>query len=260
MFKGTKAHPKGEFSEFVSEIGGQENAFTGNDFTAYFQQVAKEHLKACMEFEADRMTGLMLTDDIVAPERDVVLEERRMHCDTDPGAQLGEAVQATLFTHHPYGIPIIGWGHEIEGLKREDALAYYQRFYTPENAILVVAGDVEPEDDPRAGRGNLWPGEAARARARARPPARAADGREPAGDGPATTRSSSRTGSATISRPPAAPRGKANRRRSKCSAISSAAGRRASSTARWWSRRSSPSRPGPITTARRSTRAASSPT
>ena len=145
MFKGTNAHPKGEFSEFISEIGGQENAFTGNDFTAYFQQVAKEHLRACMDFEADRMTGLVLTDEIVAPERDVVLEERRMHCDTDPGAQLGEAVQATLFTHHPYGIPIIGWGHEIEGLKREDALAYYQRFYTPENAILVVAGDAEPE-------------------------------------------------------------------------------------------------------------------
>ncbi len=146
MFKGTKAHPKGAFSEFISEVGGQENAFTGNDFTAYFQQVAKEHLRACMDFEADRMTGLVLTDEIVAPERDVVLEERRMHCDTDPGAQLGEAVQATLFTHHPYGIPIIGWGHEIEGLKREDALAYYQRFYTPENAILVVAGDVEPEE------------------------------------------------------------------------------------------------------------------
>ena len=69
-----------------------------------------------------------------------------MHCDTDPGAQLGEAVQATLFTHHPYGIPVIGWGHEIEGLNREDALAYYQRFYTPENAILVVAGDAEPEE------------------------------------------------------------------------------------------------------------------
>jgi zinc protease len=146
MFKGTKAHPKGEFSEFIAEVGGQENAFTGSDFTAYFQQIAKQHLRACMAFEADRMTELVLTDDIVAPERDVVLEERRMHCDTDPGAQLGEAVQATLFTHHPYGIPIIGWGHEIEGLKREDALAYYERFYTPENAILVVAGDAEPEE------------------------------------------------------------------------------------------------------------------
>jgi zinc protease len=146
MFKGTKRHPKGEFSEFVSEVGGMENAFTGNDFTAYFQQIAKQHLKTCMAFEADRMTGLTLTDDVVAPERDVVLEERRMHCDTDPGAQLGEAVQAALFTHHPYGIPVIGWGHEIESLNREDALAYYRRFYTPENAILVVAGDVEPDE------------------------------------------------------------------------------------------------------------------
>ncbi|HEY1779856.1 MAG TPA: pitrilysin family protein [Roseiarcus sp.] len=146
MFKGTKRHPKGAFSEFISEVGGMENAFTGNDFTAYFQQIAKQHLKACMAFEADRMTGLILTDDIVAPERDVVLEERRMHCDSDPGAQLGEAVQAALFTHHPYGIPVIGWGREIEGLNREDALAYYRRFYTPENAILVVAGDVEPDE------------------------------------------------------------------------------------------------------------------
>ena len=105
-----------------------------------------------MEFEADRMTGLVLTDEIVAPERDVVLEERRMHCDADPSAQLNEAVQATLFTHHPYGTPIIGWGHEIEGLGREDALAYYHRFYTPENAILVLAGDVEPEEGLRLAR------------------------------------------------------------------------------------------------------------
>ncbi len=144
-----RTHPKGEFSEFVSEVGGQENAFTGPDFTAYFQQIARQHLRACMEFEADRMTGLVLTDDIVAPERDVVLEERRMHSDSDPGAQLGEAVQATLFTHHPYGIPIIGWGHEIEGLMRDDALAYYHRFYTPENAILIVAGDADPEETRR---------------------------------------------------------------------------------------------------------------
>ena len=84
MFKGTKRHPKGAFSGSVSEVGGMENAFTGNDFTAYFQQIAKQHLKACMAFEADRMTGLTLTDDIVAPERDVVLEERRMHCDSRP--------------------------------------------------------------------------------------------------------------------------------------------------------------------------------
>jgi zinc protease len=149
MFKGTKTHPKGAFSEAVAEIGGQENAFTSNDYTAYYQRVAKEHLGVMMAFEADRMTGLVLTDEIVAPERDVVLEERRMHCDADPSAQLGEAVQAALFTHHPYGTPVIGWGHEIEGLGREDALAYYHRFYTPENAILVLAGDIELEEGRR---------------------------------------------------------------------------------------------------------------
>ena len=146
MFKGTAKHPKGAFSEAVAEIGGQENAFTGNDYTAYFQRVAKEHLGLMMSYEADRMTGLILTDEIVAPERDVVLEERRMHCDADPSAQLNEAMQAAIFTHHPYGKPVIGWSHEIESLDRDDALAYYNRFYTPENAILIVAGDVEPEE------------------------------------------------------------------------------------------------------------------
>jgi len=146
MFKGTQRHKQGEFSHVVAELGGQENAFTSNDYTAYFQRVAKEHLPVLMEFEADRMTNLILSDEIVAPERDVVLEERRMRTDTDPGAQLNEAVQAALFPHHPYGTPIIGWMHEIQELGRDDALAYYQRFYTPENAILIVAGDVEPGD------------------------------------------------------------------------------------------------------------------
>jgi zinc protease len=96
-----------------------------------------------MEFEADRMTGLNLTDEVVAPERDVVMEERRMRTEADPAAQLDEALNAALYTHHSYGVPIIGWGHEIETLDRHDALAYYRHFYTPENAILVVAGDVE---------------------------------------------------------------------------------------------------------------------
>jgi zinc protease len=142
MFKGTSNHKQGAFSEMVAELGGQENAFTSNDYTAYFQRVAKEHLAVMMGFEADRMTNLVLTDEVVAPERDVVLEERRMRTDSDPSSQLNEAVQAALFTHHPYGKPIIGWMHEIEDLGREDALAYYGRFYTPENAILIVAGDV----------------------------------------------------------------------------------------------------------------------
>ena len=143
MFKGTRNHQQGEFSHLVSELGGQENAFTSYDFTAYFQRVAREHLGVMMEFEADRMTGLNLTDEVVAPEREVVMEERRMRTEADPAAQLDEALNAALFTHHSYGVPIIGWGHEIETLDRNDALAYYRRFYTPENAILVVAGDIE---------------------------------------------------------------------------------------------------------------------
>src|SRR5215211_2252056 len=142
MFKGTSRHPAGEFSQVVSALGGQENAFTSYDYTAYFQRVAREHLRTMMEFEADRMTGLVLDEAVVAPERDVVLEERRMRVETDPAAQLSEAMAASLFVHHPYGIPIIGWMHEIETLSRAHALDYYRRFYTPENAILVVAGDV----------------------------------------------------------------------------------------------------------------------
>ncbi|MBI1867820.1 MAG: insulinase family protein, partial [Methylocystis sp.] len=145
MFKGTKDHPQGEFSNLVSELGGQENAFTSYDFTAYFQRIGREHLATLMAFEADRMTNLVLADEIVTPERDVVLEERRMRTDNDPAAQLEEAVQAALFPHHPYGTPIIGWSHEIEELGREDALSYYRRFYAPDNAILVVAGDVDAQ-------------------------------------------------------------------------------------------------------------------
>lgn len=146
MFKGTKANPQGKFSELVADLGGQENAFTSNDYTAYFQRVAREHLGVCMEYEADRMKNLVLTGEVVGTERDVVLEERRMRTDSDPSNQLNEAVQAALFTQHPYGKPIIGWSHEIESLERADALAYYDRFYTPENAVLVVAGDVDAKD------------------------------------------------------------------------------------------------------------------
>jgi len=145
MFKGTSKHAQGEFSDMVAELGGQENAFTSQDYTAYYQRVPKEHLPVLMEFEADRMTNLALTDEVVTPERDVVLEERRMRTDSDPSAQLNEAVQAALYTHHPYGKPIIGWQHEIESLDRTDALNYYQRFYTPTNAILIVAGDIDAD-------------------------------------------------------------------------------------------------------------------
>ncbi|OYX70120.1 MAG: peptidase M16 [Rhizobiales bacterium 32-66-11] len=145
MFKGTEKAGPGKFSGEVARLGGQENAFTSQDYTAYYQRVAKEHLETVMTFEADRMTGLKLSDAVVLPERDVVLEERRMRTDSDPGARLSEALQAATYVNHPYQHPIIGWEHEIKQLNREDALAFYRRFYAPNNAVLVVAGDVEPE-------------------------------------------------------------------------------------------------------------------
>lgn len=143
MFKGTEKNPKGAFSDTVAGLGGQENAFTSYDYTAYYQRVAKENLAEVMALESDRMTGLVLEGPEVLSERDVVIEERKMRSDSDPGAQLQESLSATLYTHHPYGTPIIGWGHEIEALSRKDALAYYRRFYRPDNAILIVAGDIE---------------------------------------------------------------------------------------------------------------------
>jgi zinc protease len=146
MFKGTNKNRPGFFSHTVSSIGGQENAFTSTDYTAFFQRVPRERLKLLMEFEADRMTGLLLTDEVVKPERDVVLEEQNMRVANNPGARLGEQIGAALYLNHPYGRPVIGWRHEIEMLDRAGAIAFYNRFYTPNNAILVVAGDVVAED------------------------------------------------------------------------------------------------------------------
>jgi len=146
MFKGTAQHPAGEFSQTVLRIGGNENAFTSVDYTSYFQRVPREHLATMMEFEADRMTGLILKDENVLPERDVVLEEYNMRVANNPEARLNEQIMAALYLNHPYGRPVIGWHHEIEKLNREDALAFYHRFYAPNNAILVIAGDVEAAD------------------------------------------------------------------------------------------------------------------
>jgi zinc protease len=143
MFKGTAKHPAGEFSQTVLKIGGSENAFTSTDYTGYFQRVQRDQLAKMMEFEADRMTGLILRDENVLPERDVVLEEYNMRVANNPEARLNEQVMAALYLNHPYGRPVIGWHHEIEQLDREDALAFYRRFYAPNNAILVIAGDVE---------------------------------------------------------------------------------------------------------------------
>jgi zinc protease len=142
MFKGTASNPGGVFSQMVARIGGQENAFTATDYTGYFQRVSRDHLPRLMALEADRMTGLVLTDAVVKPELDVVLEEQNQRVANDPSAQLGEQVTAALYLNHPYRRPVIGWRPEIEKLNREDALAFYRRFYTPNNAVLVVAGDV----------------------------------------------------------------------------------------------------------------------
>jgi zinc protease len=142
MFKGTASNPGGRFSQLVADIGGQENAFTSSDYTGYFQRVSRDKLKEMMELEADRMTGLVLTDDVVQPELKVVLEEQSSRVANNPAARLGQQMDAALYLNHPYGRPVIGWRKEIETLDREDALAFYRRFYTPNNAILVVAGDV----------------------------------------------------------------------------------------------------------------------
>ncbi|HEY0299855.1 MAG TPA: pitrilysin family protein [Rhizomicrobium sp.] len=145
MFKGTAKNPVGRFSTVVARIGGQENAFTSSDYTGYYQRVPSEQLRTVMEFEADRMTGLVLTDAVVLPERDVILEERNQRLENNPRARLGEQMDAALFLNHPYGKPIIGWRHEMEQLSRDDAIAFYKRFYGPNDAVVVLAGDIEPD-------------------------------------------------------------------------------------------------------------------
>jgi zinc protease len=146
MFKGTEKLGPGEFSKIVALNGGRENAFTSWDFTGYFQTVASDRLEIVMEHEADRMTNLVLSDEVVLPERQVVREERRSRVDNAPSAQLGEMIRASLYLNHPYRIPIIGWDHEISALNTEAALAFYRRWYAPNNAVLVVAGDVDAAD------------------------------------------------------------------------------------------------------------------
>jgi zinc protease len=146
MFKGTRDRPEGEFTRVIAEVGGQENAFASADYTGYFQRVAREHLGLMMDYEADRMSNLTLTEEQVTSELQVVIEERASRVDNEPASQLSEAVSAALYQSHPYRLPVIGWLHEIEGLTREDALAFYDRFYTPNNAVLVVAGDVTAEE------------------------------------------------------------------------------------------------------------------
>lgn len=146
MFKGTSKVPSGQFSKIVAQNGGQDNAFTSWDYTAYYQNASSDKLPLLMEMEADRMTNLILTDEAVGAELQVVLEERSQRTDNNPGALLSEQLSAAQFLAHPYGIPIIGWRNEIEKLTTQDAIDWYKKYYAPNNAILVVAGDVDAQE------------------------------------------------------------------------------------------------------------------
>jgi zinc protease len=146
MFKSTDKIASGAFSKVIAKLGGQDNAFTNYDVTGYYQRIAKDRLKTVMEMEADRMVNLRLTEREVATEREVILEERRSRTENNPSAVLSEQMSAALYQNHPYRIPIIGWMHEMAKLSREDALTFYKRFYAPNNAIVVVAGDVSVDE------------------------------------------------------------------------------------------------------------------
>ncbi len=145
MFKGTKRIAPGEFSRIIKRYGGNENAFTSRDYTAYFQRIASDKLGMVMEMEADRMQNLQLSEKDVKTELEVIKEERRMRTENDPRTLFAERMQAMLFTAHPYRRPVVGWMADVKHLTLADVMAFYRRFYTPANAVVVVAGDVEPE-------------------------------------------------------------------------------------------------------------------
>ncbi|MBY5933195.1 insulinase family protein [Tateyamaria omphalii] len=146
MFKATDQMADGEFSSVVAANGGRDNAFTSYDYTAYFQRVAADRLELMMRMEADRMRNINFTDENVRTERGVILEERNQRTDSNPRALLSEQMNAAQYLNHRYGIPIIGWRHEMEELSMEDLRSYYDAYYHPNNAILVVSGDVTPEE------------------------------------------------------------------------------------------------------------------
>lgn len=145
MFKGTPKYPGGIMDNVVARNGGDQNAFTSYDFTAYYQNIAVDRLPLVMDIEADRMRNLVLDPKEVDTEREVIIEERRMRIDNQPASILNERLDAALWMTNHYGIPIIGWEDEMRGLTRDDAFAFYHRFYAPENAILVVSGDITLE-------------------------------------------------------------------------------------------------------------------
>jgi zinc protease len=142
MFKGTHLVPAGEFSRRIAAAGGRENAFTSNDYTAYFQQLHKSKLPLAMKLESDRMHNLNLSAKEFAKEIKVVMEERRMRTDDEPHALLQEKMMAAIYQEHPYQHPVIGWMSDLEQMNVHDAQAWYQQWYAPNNATLVIAGDV----------------------------------------------------------------------------------------------------------------------
>lgn len=145
MFKGSENYPQGVQSEFIAHNGGDENAFTSFDQTAYFQTIASEHLPTLMEMEADRMRGVLLSPKEIESERKVIIEEREQRVGNNPGSKLSEAMMQALYYNHPYGVPVIGWRHEIETLTIEQIRDFYRHWYSPNNAVLIVAGDVTKE-------------------------------------------------------------------------------------------------------------------
>ena len=146
MFKGTDEIPDGAFSKLVAAQGGEDNAFTSYDYTGYFQRIAADRLPIVMKMEADRMRDLRITPEHVETEREVIIEERNSRTDNSPDALFSEQFRAAQFLNHAYGIPVIGWRSEMEQLSMQDALDWYERYYAPDNAILVVAGDVTPDE------------------------------------------------------------------------------------------------------------------
>jgi zinc protease len=146
MFKSTRTMSSGEYAKKLAGLGGRGNAQTNYDTTVYFQRVPKQNLRAVMELEADRMVNLALQEDEVRTERGVILEERRSTVDANATRVLGEQMQAALYLNHPYRRPRLGWGEEMAKLTREDAVTFYKRYYAPNNAVLVVAGDATLED------------------------------------------------------------------------------------------------------------------
>lgn len=149
LFKATDTLADGELSATVAANGGRDNAFTSYDYTAYFQRVAADRLELMMRMEADRMRNINFTVENVATERRVIIEERNQRTENNPRALFGEQMNAAQYLNHRYGVPIIGWMHEMESLDKEDALGFYDTYYYPNNAILVVSGDVEPDEVKR---------------------------------------------------------------------------------------------------------------